>query len=489
MRVAGSDHRKGDVLPFGPAVKSSGGGICLALISLLVLPAILEAQLASTAAARSTVRVAPRVHLECEVAVPCAQSALRDGVTWVNWIEEPTGADVHVLVSGVNGGEESDVQQYTLDFAGQGSFAHLSDVLTFAAAPSEGATEVSAGISQAIRMGLMRYAVEAGLGSDLSLAFNPRFATLFESDAAETTRSVAPTSSTAAVYDPWNYWTFRVGLSGNVDIQESRQNYRVNPSISADRVTEAWKLNLSASHNVNRETIELTNRTVRNDRDSWNLSALVVRSLGAHTSTGLDFEARNSIQNNQRARVTVAPGLEWNYYPYAESTRRQLIAHYAVGAQFSEYHEETIFGVTSQTTPMHKIGIQYRQSEGWGNAGVSVDGFHYLHETGLFSFGASGNLSLRVIRGLDLNLNASGSWIRDQIHIPAGDLSEEDILLGRRALPTGYNYQLSVGLGYRWGSSFSNIVNSRFPSVSGGGFGGGGGGFGGGGGGGGGGPR
>lgn len=486
MRVPGSDRREGDVLPSAPAVKFSGGGIGLALMcllgtSLLVLPGVLEAQLASSDAARSIVRAAPRVHVECEVGVPCAQGLLWDEVTWVDWLAEPAGADVHVLVSGVNGGEDPDVQGFTVDFAGQGGFAHLSDVLTYSAAPDEGVAEVSAGISQAIRMGLMRYAVEAGLGSDLALAFNPRFANVFQSDATETTGIAATTASNSSVYDPWNYWTFRVGLSGNIDIQESRQNYRVNPSINADRVTEAWKLNLSASHNVNRETIELTNRTVRNDRDSWNLSALVVRSLGAHTSTGLDFEARNSIQNNQRARVTVAPGIEWNFYPYAESTRRQLLGHYAVGAQYSEYHEETIFGVMSQTTPMHKIGIQYRQSESWGNAGVSVDGFHYLHETGLYSLGASGNLSLRVIRGLDLNLNASGSWIRDQIHIPAGDLSEEDILLGRQALPTGYNYQFSVGLGYRWGSSFSNIVNSRFPSVSGGMFGGGG--FGGGGGG------
>src|SRR5690606_34817871 len=124
-----------------------------------------------------------------------------------------------------------------------------------------------------------------------------------------------------------------------------------------------------------------------------------------------------------------------------------------------------------ETLPLHKIGVQYRASESWGNAGVSLNASQYLHSTGFYSFGASGNLSLRIVRGLDLSLNASGGKIADQLYLPESNLSEEDILLGRRALPTGYDYQFSVGLNYRFGSNFSNIVNSRMPSL---GFGGGG---------------
>jgi hypothetical protein len=127
-----------------------------------------------------------------------------------------------------------------------------------------------------------------------------------------------------------------------------------------------------------------------------------------------------------------------------------------------------------ETIPLHRFQIQYRAVEGWGNAGLSVEASQYLHESGLYSLGASGNLSFRVARGLEISLSASGEKIADQIHIPAGDISEEDILLGRQALPTGYSYQGSIGFNYRWGSSFASIVNTRFPSLSGGGGGGGG---------------
>jgi hypothetical protein len=101
--------------------------------------------------------------------------------------------------------------------------------------------------------------------------------------------------------------------------------------------------------------------------------------------------------------------------------------------------------------------------EGWGNAGVTLTGSQYLHESGLYSASLSGNLSFRVFRGLELNLNASGELIEDQIHIQASAFSEDEILLGTIQLPTSYSYRGSVGITYRWGSSFSNIVNTRFP--------------------------
>jgi hypothetical protein len=458
---------------FLPARHGSGGAVwpSFGLLALaLLMPGLLEAQLASSAASASIPRVAPRVHIECEPQIPCTQSVLREEVNWVEWVGEENAAQIHVMVTELPAGEDDSARAFHLDFAGQGSMDHLSDLLTYSAAPDDEPEVITAGITQALRVGLLRFAVEAGLGADLALGFTPRSGVSFDDIGVD-----GPAAESAATYDPWDFWTFRAGLSGDLDIQESRNTHRFRPSLSADRVTEDWKVNLGVDYDINRQTIEFTNRTVVNNRDSWGASALVVRSISDHWSTGVDIDAGKSIQNNRLARVRAYSGIEWNYYPYAESTRRQLIAHYGVGGQYMNYAEETVFGVTNEILPAHKVGVQYRQSESWGNAGVSVDGSQYLHQTGLYSVGASGDLSFRVIRGLDFNISAAGEWIRDQIHIPAGDISDEDVFLGRQSLPTGYEYRFSVGLSYRWGSSFSSIVNSRFPSVSGGGPGGGGG--------------
>ncbi|MEX1258463.1 MAG: hypothetical protein WEG36_12670 [Gemmatimonadota bacterium] len=478
--MTGSRTRQGERtirLPgrFGIAATALG-----LLAAAFVVPASGSAQLTSAAAGAAMPRIAPRVFLECEAPVPCNQGLLRGDVGWVEWLEVPEGADVLVTIRGASPTEGTSGQRFVLDFAGAGTMERLTDQLTYAVSTPEDASETTAGLARLIAMGLVRYGVEAGLGTDMALAVSPRLVAATAGSAADT--GGASGTPAAVAYDPWNYWVFRVGLSGNVNIEENREIIQLNPSFGADRVTDNWKLNFNMNFNLNRDTrtIPATStspaREINNDRDNWGISTLVVKSISGHVSTGIDIGAGNSIQNNQQARITVAPGIEWNYYPYAEQNRRQLIAHYAVGAQYNNYADTTILGVARETVPLHKVGVQYRASEDWGNAGISLNAAQYLHQGGLYSFGASGNLQFRIIRGLDLNLNASGGKIADQIYLPASALSEEDVLLGRAALPTGYDFQFSVGLNYRWGSSFSTIVNSRMQSMGGGG----GGGFGGG---------
>jgi hypothetical protein len=57
-----------------------------------------------------------------------------------------------------------------------------------------------------------------------------------------------------------------------------------------------------------------------------------------------------------------------------------------------------------------------------------------------------------------------GGWsrIRDQIYLRAGEATDEEILLRRRQLATGYRYRFSAGLSYTFGSIFNNVVNTRF---------------------------
>jgi hypothetical protein len=449
---------------------------CGLLAATFGFPVAGASQLTSAAAGASIPRVAPRVFLDCEAQVPCNQGLVGDEAGWAELVGTAQEADVLVTVRGTNPAEGNTGRRFILDFAGTGTMEGLSDQMTYAVPESATDGETGQGLAHLIAMGLVRYGVEAGLGNDMALDVSSR---LLASTAGTLTGPGSAAEDPAApAYDPWNYWVFRVGLSGNMDIQENRENVQISPNFGADRVTENWKFNFNVNFNLNRDrrTIPATStspaREINNDRNNWGISTLIVKSVGGHVSTGIDIGAQNSIQNNQQARITVAPGIEWNYYPYSEQNRRQLIAHYAVGAQYSNYADTTILGVVRETVPLHKVGVQYRASEDWGNAGVSLNASQYLHQGGLYSFGASGNLQFRIIRGLDLNLNASGGKIADQIYLSAAELDEEDVLLGRAALPTGYDFQFSVGLNYRWGSNFSTIVNSRMQSIGGGGGGG-----------------
>ncbi len=459
-----ADSASSDSLPEAhhPHRRTAGirrwGWFLLALLTGVGGTAVdLAAQLGSPN--RFTPRTTPRVFFDCQlVRGGCPQDHFRTHITFVNWVRDRADADIHVIVTGteVAGGG----QRFTLDFVGLREMAGRDDELTYTSHGTDANQTTIDGVTHALGIGLLRYAVAMGMGSDFRLDYTgaPR-------NGAGPNGSSDEEADLQSFYDRWNFWTFRFGLSGNMNIREARSDRRVNPQVNADRVTENWKVNLSGWANLRRERITLSDgREIRNDTDSWRVSALMVRSISDHLSIGVDSRASNSVQNNYRARAAALPALEWNYYPYMEATRRQFIAHYAVGVEHSDYYEETIFGELAETLPHHRFALVYNQRERWGNAGIGFDASQYLHDRSLYSFGVQGNLSLRVLRGLELNLSGGGSRVADQIHIPGGNISDEDILLGRQALPTGYDYQASVGFNYRWGSTFANVVNSRFPS-------------------------
>ena len=52
--------------------------------------------------------------------------------------------------------------------------------------------------------------------------------------------------------------------------------------------------------------------------------------------------------------------------------------------------------------------------------------------------------------------------MKDQIYLPAGGATQEEILLQRRQLGTAYQYYASIGFRYTFGSIFNNVVNPRF---------------------------
>lgn len=395
----------------------------------------------------------PAVFLDCQGGPNCNRSQFRTEITFVNWARDREDSDIHLIFTsqGMSGGN----RQYTLDFVGRGDFAGVDEHLTFMSSGQDVQAETMDGLARTMRLGLVRYALSAGLGPDLDVRFS--------GDAARVEDESEGNGD--SLYDPWNSWTFRVGLSGDLDFQETRTSSRLNPQFNADRVTEAWKLNLNSRLDIRRERRDLADgRQVRDDRNDWSVSALMVRSVGEHMGVGMDTDFRNSVRRNQTARIRLSPAIEYNYYPYSEATRRQFIAHYSLGVEHSNYIERTVFDVDRETLPVHRVGVQYRAREEWGNAGVGVDANQYLHSNGEFySFGLSGDLNYRILRGLELNFSGGASLVNDNIHTPAGDISDEDILLGRQSLPSGYQYEASLGLSYRWGSSFANIVNNRFP--------------------------
>ena len=77
----------------------------------------------------------------------------------------------------------------------------------------------------------------------------------------------------------------------------------------------------------------------------------------------------------------------------------------------------------------------------WGELDVGISGSHYLHDLDRWRLELDGRFEVRLFQGFFVNLGLNYQWIRDQLHIPAEDLTEEEILLELQQLATDSRYQ------------------------------------------------
>jgi hypothetical protein len=79
---------------------------------------------------------------------------------------------------------------------------------------------------------------------------------------------------------------------------------------------------------------------------------------------------------------------------------------------------------------------------------------------------------VRLFRGFSLNFNLRTARINDQIYLPKGDATDEEVLARQRQLKTSFRHTIRVGISYTFGSIYSNVVNTRLSNFVGGGGGG-----------------
>jgi hypothetical protein len=164
----------------------------------------------------------------------------------------------------------------------------------------------------------------------------------------------------------------------------------------------------------------------------------------------------------------VAPAVEYNIFPYSQSTRRQFTLQYSIGTTAFNYTQPTIFGKTAETLMDQKLLASIAVTQPWGSIATSAEASYYLQDMSKWHGILASNINLHVVGGLSLLLLGGLELVHDQLYLPAQDASVEDVLLRQRELATSYHYWSSIGFTYTFGSPFANVVNPRFAGSSGG---------------------
>lgn len=366
---------------------------------------------------------------------------IKTEIQFVNYVRDRKEAEIHIMMTDEPTG--SGGREYTLSFFGQYAYAGQDDTLKCATLQMDTDELRRRKIVRTIKIGLMRYVAKTPLKEYLSINY-------LRNDERD------------EVVDKWNYWVFNLSTRSRLNGEESQQEISIDSSVSADRVTPFWKISLRASTDYDYESYETDDRTISSTTRSRDFRGLVVKSLTEHWSYGGYCEYRSSIYSNTEASYNIAPAIEFNVFPYSESTRREFRFLYRVGYTDINYNEETLYGKMHESLFDENLSATFEIKEQWGSVRTTLEGSNYLHDFNKNRLELFSDINIRIVEGLTLDLFGSITMLRDQLSLPKEGATEAEILLNQRQLATDYDYFTSIGLRYTFGSIYSNVVNPRF---------------------------
>lgn len=429
-------------------------GLGLGTLGLLVgaarTPAAAQ-QPEAAAAQKPDTGAALRIYLDCPPYL-CDFDYFRTELSTVNWVRDRMEADVQILVSTQQTG--SGGMEWTLTLIGRSRAEGLVDTLRYDALPNEANAITRKALVQRVRVGLARYVARVSGPDAVTVSFGG------DNKGGGQTKSGR---------DPWHYWVFQTQINGFMQ-GESLQGFRnIFGTVSADRVTAAWKTNLSYNESYNDSHFDVPDSTqpsgydvITNLQRSYGIDALEVRSVSAHWSVGATGSVSSSMYLNEHRAWSVAPAVEYDIFPYSESTRRQVRLMYSIGTSGYVYNDTTIYLKMRETIPFQRLSAAVGLTQPWGSVNVTGNANWFLNDPSKRSSGVFGSVSLRLIKGLAFNVGGSVNSLRDQVYLPHEPGTDQSILLQERQRATSYRYFVNFGLSYSFGSIYNNVVNPRF---------------------------
>ena len=374
----------------------------------------------------------------------CEKSYIRQEINFVNHVRDQAQANVQLFIYDIANG--SGGRTYKLDFKGSGDYTSITENGNYDTNANMTADEVRNGLVASIKRGLLRFLIESEMADDITYKVS-------NSGLAE--------QQDIDFNDPWNNWIFEVYGEAELNKESSRKEFEYELGFESDRVTEKWRIRTDVQMNQARSEFIRDDETFTSERFRYFGAGSIVRSLNDHWSTGIFAGLRHDTFTNLDFRYYFNPAIEYNIFPYKEVLRREIVFAYRVGYFHNDYIEPTIFNKMSEGIFNHSLDVQVRYRQPWGNIYSRLRASSFLDDFEKNRVQLFGRFSVRLIKGLSVRFSGNFEIIRDQINLPAGNASIEDVLLQQKQIATDFEVGFSVGLSYTFGSAFNNIINTR----------------------------
>ena len=212
-------------------------------------------------------------------------------------------------------------------------------------------------------------------------------------------------------------------------------------SLSANRVTPEIKIRTPGLRQLERLLVRPRRRHRLRERDPR------LRDLGPRGQEpgralvgGGYVEAESSTYSNINLALTAAPAVEYDVFPYSESTKRQLRILYRIGFTRARYNEETIYFKTAESLLQESLSFAYEVVRPWGKAAVQLEGLAFLPQRQVQPARARGRAGVPHLARAELR-------DRRQLHPdprPAGPSGRRGVLRGDPPPPEAAGHGLRL---------------------------------------------
>lgn len=399
-----------------------------------------------TAQSSSRLNPIPNVYLDCG---SCDVNYIRTNITFVNYVRDQDDASIYLLINDQATGGGG--REYTLVFSEIGVDNPRSDTLRYVSSSTDSGDERRIGLNRYIKLGLVPFVMNTVAIQSLDVFFEPPEA--------------GDAGASEEQDDPWNNWVFDINMRSNVSGQQSEFNFGFFSGIEAERTTNIWKIRYRARGEINRRNLDLSDRTININRDWGDTWAMVGYSISDHATIGLFGRANFSRTGNIALNTYIAPAFEYNFFPYDEFQERRFVVQYQITPMFRRYFNTTIFLKDQETIMSQELSARLRYDQRWGRIDIRASGMHFFHDSSINRLEINPSFNIRIIRGLSVSLSGRYRIINDQLslQLPSDvDPNDPESILRGVQRPTSYDYSVSFGLSYTFGSIYNNIVNPRF---------------------------
>jgi len=383
---------------------------------------------------------AVRLFIDCDY---CDMNYIRREIPYVNYVRDVREAQLYLRETRQNTG--SGGREYSYFFTGQYEFEGLTDTLIYLSRPDDPRDQTREGSTNMIKMGLMRYVARTPISKEVDIRHTGHV-------------------QEEEVSDNWDNWVFELETRPRFESEESLKQFTFWNSFKANKITPYWKIENDFDHQLTRTKYIYDDSTHISDKTQIKFENLTVKSLGEHWSTGVTTELLTSTFSNMKFNAEIFPSIEYNLFPYSESTHHQMRFLYGIGPSVNYYNDTTIYHKIQETLGKQQLKIAYQVQEKWGSINVSIEGSNYLHDFTKNRLELEGSINVRVVKGLSFSIRGRVARIRDQLSLVGEELSEADILLQLQEMASGYNVDGGLAITYTFGSIFNNVVNPRFGS-------------------------